>query len=84
MVGSLIMRKFLLLPVVALGLVAWAPNQAKAGVHVDFGIGVPAFYYGPPYGPYYDYPGYGYYDYPDWHHGHDRHHDNGHYRHGHH
>jgi hypothetical protein len=80
MIGSLIMRKFLLLPVVALGLVAWAPSQAKAGAHVDFGIGVPAFYYGPSYGPYCDYPGYGYYDYRDWHHGHDRHHDNGYHR----
>ena len=76
------MRKFLLLPVVALGLVAWTPSQAKAGVHVDFGIGVPTFYYGPSY----DYPGYGYgyYDYHDWHHGNDRHHDNGNHRHGHH
>ena len=72
------MRKFLLLPVVALGMVAWAPSQAKAGVHVDFGIGVPAFSYRPSYGPYYDFPGYGYYDYLDWHH------DNGHHGHGHH
>ena len=32
------MKKYLLLPLVALGLVAWVPNQAKAGVHVTFGL----------------------------------------------
>ena len=37
------MKKFLLLPLIALGLVAWAPSQAKAGVHVTFGFGVPAY-----------------------------------------
>ena len=49
------MKKYLLLPLVALGLVAWVPNQAKAGVHVTFGFGVPTYYR-----PYYDgyYPGY--------------------------
>ena len=46
------MKKYLLLPLVALGLVAWVPNQAKAGVHVSVGFGAPA-YYGPYYGPYY-------------------------------
>ena len=38
------MKKYLLLPLVALGLVAWVPNQAKAGVHVTFGFGVPTYY----------------------------------------
>ena len=60
------MKKYLLLPLVALGLVAWAPNQAKAGVHVTFGVGVPAYY-----GYYGYYPDY--YYYPYWHH---RHHYN--------
>jgi hypothetical protein len=61
------MKKYLLLPLVALGLVAWLPNQAKAGVHVTFGFGVPT-YYGPYYGDYY--PGYAYYYHPYWHHRH--------------
>jgi hypothetical protein len=71
------MKKYLLLPLVALGLVAWVPNQAKAGVHVTFGFGVPTYYR-----PYYDgyYPGYQYYYYPYWHH---RHHYYRHYRHWH-
>jgi hypothetical protein len=38
------MKKCLLLPLVALGLVAWVPSQAKAGVHVTFGFGAPAYY----------------------------------------
>jgi hypothetical protein len=64
------MKKYLLLPLVALGLVAWQPSQAKAGVHVTFGFGYPA-YYGPYYGPHYDYyPGYTYYYDPYWHHRH--------------
>ena len=52
------MKKYLLLPLVALGLFAWVPNQAKAGVQVTFGLGVPTYYR-----PYYDgyYPGYQYY-----------------------
>lgn len=64
------MKKYLLLPLVALGLVAWAPSQAKAGVHVTVGFGVPAYYgyYGPYYGGYY--PGYSDYNYPYWHHRH--------------
>ena len=37
------MKKYLLLPLVALGLITWAPNQAKAGVHVTFGFGGPAY-----------------------------------------
>ena len=61
------MKKYLLLPLVALGLVAWAPSQAKAGVHVTVGFGVPA-YYGPYYGGYY--PGNSYYYNPYWHHRH--------------
>jgi hypothetical protein len=71
------MKKYLLLPLVALGLLAWVPNQAKAGVHVTFGFGVPTYYR-----PYYDgyYPGYQYYYYPYWHH---RHHYYHHYRHWH-
>ncbi len=56
------MKKYLLLPLVALGLVAWLPNQAKAGVHVTFGFGVPT-YYG-------YYPGYTYYYHPYWYHRH--------------
>ena len=56
------MKKYLLLPLVALGLVAWVPNQAKAGVHVSVGFGAPA-YYGPYYGPYYP----SYYYGPYWH-----------------
>jgi hypothetical protein len=64
------MKKYLLLPLVALGLVAWVPNQAKAGVHVTFGFGVPAYY-----GPYYGYyPGYAYYYHPYWHRWHHWHH----------
>ena len=67
------MKKFLLLPLVALGLVAWTPTPAKAAVHFSFGFGVPG-YYGPNYGyygPYYGYyPGYSYSDHPYWHHGH--------------
>jgi hypothetical protein len=55
------MKKYLLLPLIALGVVAWAPNQAKAGVQVTFGYGVPT-YYGPYYGGYY--PGYSYYYHP--------------------
>jgi hypothetical protein len=65
------MKKCLLLPLVALGLVAWVPSQAKAGVHVTFGFGAPA-YYGPDYYDYY--PGYPYYYYHPyrhrWHHWH--------------
>ena len=70
------MKKYLLLPLVALGLVAWAPNQAKAGVHVSVGFGPPV-YYGPYYGPYYPsyyYGPYGHrwhhYRYHHWHHRH--------------
>jgi hypothetical protein len=54
------MKKYLLLPLIALGL-AWAPNQAKAGVQVSFGFAVPT-YYRPYYGGYY--PGYSYYYHP--------------------
>jgi hypothetical protein len=69
------MKKYLLLPLVALGLVAWTPTPAKAAVHFSFGFGVPGYYgyYGPYYGydgPYYGhYPGYSYYyhPYPYWH-----------------
>ncbi|MBV8173016.1 MAG: hypothetical protein JO151_00455 [Verrucomicrobia bacterium] len=43
------MKKYLLLPLVALGLIAWAPTQANAAVHFSFGFGVPG-YYGPYYG----------------------------------
>src|SRR5438132_227485 len=74
------MKKYLLLPLLALGLVAWVPNQAKAGVHVTFGFGVPGYYYAPYYGDYY--PDYGYYYYhPYWHRWHHYYH---HYRHWHH
>jgi hypothetical protein len=60
------MKKYLLLPLVALGLIAWAPTQAKAAVHFSFGFGVPGYY-----GPYYGYyPGYSYYYYPHWYHRH--------------
>ena len=60
------MKKYLLLPLVALGLVAWLPNQAKAGVHVTFGFGGPTYYE-----PYYGYyPGYKYYYHPYWYHRH--------------
>jgi hypothetical protein len=66
------MKKYLLLPLVALGLITWAPSQAKAGVQVTFGFGVPAYgpyygYYGPDYGYYGGYyPGYSYYYHPYW------------------
>ena len=64
------MKKYLLLPLVALGLIAWQPSQAKAGVHVTFGFGYPAYY-----GPYYGYyPGYAYYNGTYWHHRHYYHH----------
>jgi hypothetical protein len=62
------MNKYLLLPLVALGLVAWTPTPAKAAVHFSFGFGGPG-YYGYD-GPYYGYyPGYSYYyhPYPYWH-----------------
>ena len=60
------MKKYLLLPLVALGLIAWAPTQAKAAVHFSFGFGVPEYY-----GPYYGYyPGYSFYYYPHWYHRH--------------
>ena len=60
------MKKYLLLPLDVLGLVAWLPNQAKAGVHVTFGFGDPIYY-----GPYYGYyPGYTDYYHPYWHHRH--------------
>jgi|SRR6516165_11471495 hypothetical protein len=65
------MKKYLLLPLVALGLIAWTPAPAKAAVHFSFGFGVPG-YYGY-YGPYYGYdPGYSYNyrPYPYWYHGH--------------
>jgi hypothetical protein len=63
------MKKYLLLPLVALGLIAWLPNEAKAGVHVTFGFG-PAYYE-----PYYGYyPGYTYYYHPYWYHRHHRYH----------
>lgn len=58
------MKTYLLLPLIALGLIALVPNQADAGVHVTFGFGVP--YYGPYYRGY-D-PGYTYYYHPYWHH----------------
>ena len=61
------MKKYLLLPLVALGLVAWVPNQASAGVHVSVGFGAPA-YYGPYYGPYYPSYYYGPYYWHRWHH----------------
>ena len=68
------MKKYLLFPLVALGLVAWTPTPAKAAVNLSFGFGVPGYYgyYGPYYGyyrPYYGYyPGYSYYyhPYPHW------------------
>jgi hypothetical protein len=76
------MKKYLLLPLVALGLVAWVPSQAKAGVHVTFGFGAPA-YYGPYYYDYY--PGYTYYyDHPYWHRWRHWHHDYYHHRYWHH
>jgi len=54
------MKKYLLLPLVALGLIAWTPTPAKAAVHFSFGFG-----------PYYGYyPDYSYYYHPYWHHGH--------------
>ena len=62
------MKKYLLLPLVALGLIAWTPTPAKAAVHFSVGFGVPGYY-----GPYYGYyPGYSYYyhPYPYWYHGH--------------
>jgi hypothetical protein len=61
------MKKYLLLPLVALGLIAWAPTQANAALHFSFGFGVPGYY-----GPYYGYyPGYSYYYYyPHWYHRH--------------
>jgi hypothetical protein len=61
------MKKYLLLPLVALGLVAWTPTPAKAAVHFSFGFGVPGYY-----GAYYGYyPGYLYnHPYPYWYHGH--------------
>jgi hypothetical protein len=59
------MKKLLLLPLVALGLIAWTPTQAKAGVTFGFNVPVPVpvpapayaypYYYGYP-TPYYGYP----------------------------
>ena len=54
------MRKFLLLTLAVLGLVAAAPNESKAqGFSITFGGG--PGYYGPYYGGYSYYPGYYYY-----------------------
>lgn len=62
------MKKYLLLPLAALGLLAWTPSQAKAGVHITFGFGVPGYY-----GYYGYYPGYSYYYHPYWYHRHHYH-----------
>jgi hypothetical protein len=53
------MKKFLLLPLVALGLVAFTPQPAQARVYVSVGIGAPGYYY-----PYYYDTGYYGYNYP--------------------
>lgn len=59
------MKKYLLLGFVALGLVAFAPQPAKAGVAVGISFG-PGYYY-PAYPGYYDYyPSYYYYGGPYW------------------
>lgn len=57
------MKKYLLLGFVALGLVAFVPQQAKAGVAVGISFG-PGYYY-PAYPAYYGYYPY-YYGGPYW------------------
>jgi hypothetical protein len=55
------MKKYLLLVLVALGLVAFSPREAKADVDFGISIGVPAYYDPYPYGYYYrPYRYYGY------------------------
>ena len=77
------MKKYLLLILLALGLVAFVPQKAKADGY--FGISVGPAYWGPYpvyYGGYYRhyYRHYDYYDYPDGY-GYWRHHRHGHHWH---
>ena len=61
------MKKYLAIGMMALGLMAFTPQPAKAGVHFGIFVGPPAYYY-PGYYPdyYYDY-GYPYYYGPRYH-----------------
>jgi hypothetical protein len=59
------MKKYLVTGLMALGLVAFAPQPAKAGVHFGVFVGPPAYYY-PGYYP--DYYGYRYYYGPRYYH----------------
>ncbi len=52
------MNKYLVIGLMALGLAAFSPQPAKAGVHFGIFVGPPAYYY-PGYYPDYYY-GYGY------------------------
>jgi len=51
--------KKLILILAAVGMLGFAAQPAKAGVHVGIGIGIPAYYGGYPY-PYYGYGAYPY------------------------
>ena len=76
------MKKCFVIGLMALGLMAFTPQPAKAGVHFGIFVGPPAYYY-PGYYPgyYYGYPYYygpryhywyyhrGYRHYRGWHHG---------------
>src|SRR5437868_13948069 len=54
--GGKLMRKLLVISVVALGFIMATATESKAGVSIGIGFGFPGFY-GYPYG-------YGYYPYP--------------------
>jgi hypothetical protein len=60
------MKKYLLIGLAALGLVAFSPQPAKAGVSFGFSY-TPAYYYPDYYPGYYYYNGYPYYYGPRYH-----------------
>jgi hypothetical protein len=61
------MNKYLVIGLMALGLAAFIPQPAKAGVHFGVFVGPPAYYYPGYYPGYYD--GYPYYYGPRYHYG---------------
>ena len=61
------MKKYFVIGLMALGLVAVAPQPAKAGVHFGIFVGPPAYYYPGYYPDYYYGYGYPYYYGPRYH-----------------
>ena len=61
------MSKYFVIGLMALGLMAFTPQPAKAGVHFGVYVGGPGYYY-PGYYPYYGY-GYPYYYRSGYHYG---------------